>query len=155
MACDVRISLITPASPHYPAARRLRYEVLRRPLGRPEGSECFAHEHESLHFVALRGDEVVGCVMFYPQGADTGRLLQMAVSPAWQGRGVGRLLVTVLEREVTTRGIVEVTLHARAHVTAFYEKLGYEAYGEPYEEVGIAHRSMRKTLCVKFDCHHS
>lgn len=146
MACDLRIALIAPTGPDYTAARHLRYEVLRRPLGMSEGTERFAYEDDALHFVAVAAAEVVGCVMFHPQGADTGRLMQMAVAPVWQGRGVGRLLVHALERDVVRRGIAEVTLHARAHAVGFYEKLGYASYGEPYVEVGIAHRSMRKRL---------
>jgi hypothetical protein len=47
---------------------------------------------------------------------------------------------------VRQRGLFAVHLHARANVVGFYERLGYETYGEPFEEVGLPHRHMRRTL---------
>jgi predicted GNAT family N-acyltransferase len=43
-------------------------------------------------------------------------------------------------------GFAEIVLHARANVVPMYEKLGYEVIGEPFEEVTIPHRKMRKSL---------
>jgi predicted GNAT family N-acyltransferase len=37
-------------------------------------------------------------------------------------------------------------LHAREAAVPFYLKLGYALAGEPFEEVGIPHRAMEKTL---------
>ncbi|GAA4144638.1 hypothetical protein GCM10022416_35620 [Actinomadura keratinilytica] len=37
-------------------------------------------------------------------------------------------------------------LHAQTAVRAFYERLGYEAYGEEDIEAGIPHIWMRKAL---------
>ena len=33
-------------------------------------------------------------------------------------------------------------LHAQEYVVGLYERFGFEAFGEPYEEAGIPHRSM-------------
>ena len=57
-----------------------------------------------------------------------------------------RALVAHLEAELRDRGLREVVLHARDHAIGFYARLGYAPFGEPYEEVGIPHRNMRKTL---------
>ncbi|MGM0578601.1 MAG: GNAT family N-acetyltransferase [Myxococcota bacterium] len=132
--------------PLYDGARTLRFEVLRRPLGFGPGSEEFAHEDECLHLVAAEGERVVGCVLFHPDGQGTGRLLQMAVAEDRRGSGVGRRLVRHLEGRLVRDGRVRVTLHARDHAVGFYEKLGYEVYGEPFEEVSIPHRHMRRDL---------
>jgi ribosomal protein S18 acetylase RimI-like enzyme len=132
--------------PLHRGALDLRYRVLRAPLGMPPGSERYGAEDACLHFVAVAAGLVVGCVVFHPQSETGGRLLQMAVDPAWQGRGVGRLLVEELEREVGRRGFRSVLLHARQGAIGFYERLGYECEGEPYVEVGIPHRTMIKAL---------
>lgn len=104
-----------------------------------------------MHVVAVDADErVVGCVVFHPEGdgrgPNTGRLLQMAVDTSVQGTGVGRRLVETLEERLRQEGYREVTLHARDVAFGFYERLGYDFYGEPYSEVGIPHRNMRKAL---------
>jgi len=37
-------------------------------------------------------------------------------------------------------------LHARETAVSFYTELGYEVFGEPFVEVTVPHRKMRKTL---------
>ena len=73
----------------------------------------------------------------------------MAVLNAYQGKGIGRALVMALENRILNeKSIVEkeITLHARDNATKFYEKLGYKCFLEPFEEVGIRHRHMKKNL---------
>jgi ribosomal protein S18 acetylase RimI-like enzyme len=124
----------------------LRWRVLRAPLGYSPEATVFPFEEESLHLVALDGGAVVGCVLFHPEGPDTGRLFQMAVDPARQGEHIGQKLVRELEREVARRGFRVVTLHAREAAVGFYAQLRYETFGEPFTEVGIPHRHMRREL---------
>jgi ribosomal protein S18 acetylase RimI-like enzyme len=134
----------------------LRFEVLRKPLQGEfagEGAEYFSFEKDAVHVIALATNQaeqgqVIGCVLFHRQPEDprTGRLFQMAVLPAYQKQGIGRQLVRRLEEILTARGVSEVTLHSRHHAISFYERLGYEVFGPPFEEVGIAHRHMRRAI---------
>jgi N-acetylglutamate synthase-like GNAT family acetyltransferase len=140
------LSFISPGHPLYAAELELRFRVLREPLGLPRSSVTFPFEAESLHLVAHREGRVEGCVLFHPDASGGGRLFAMAVSPALQGGGLGRRLVTTLEAELMRRGMVSVHLHARATVVPFYERLGYTVHGEPFTEVNIPHRHMRKVL---------
>lgn len=145
------LHFIHPAHPLYPAELELRFRVLREPLGRPRESVTFPFEAQSLHLVAVEaGGELVGCVLFHPDSAEGeppgGRLFQMAVHPRLQGQGLGARLVRHLEEALRERGYARVHLHARAGVVPFYERLGYAVYGEPYDEVGIPHRSMQRLL---------
>lgn len=132
--------------PRYRAERKLRHAVLRAPLGHPAGSERMDFEPHALHLVARDGDAVVGCVMFNPDGHGGGRLCQMAVHPDRQGQGLGGKLVRHLEARLRADGIERVVLHARREAAAFYARLGYAVVGEPYEEVGIAHVDMARSL---------
>ncbi len=137
---------IHPGHPLYPEELELRFRVLREPLGFPRSAVAFPFEADSLHLVALQAGAVVGCVLFHPEDAHGGRLFQMAVAPPLQGRGLGARLVSTLEAELLRRGFSHVHLHARGHVVPFYERLGYAVYGEPFTEVDIPHRHMRKAL---------
>ena len=42
------------------------------------------------------------------------------------------------------RGVTEIELHAQVTARGFYERAGYTAVGEEYEEAGIAHVTMRR-----------
>ncbi|WP_224247553.1 GNAT family N-acetyltransferase [Hyalangium gracile] len=143
---DTELLFIQPGHTLYPEELELRYRVLREPLGFPRSAVTFPFEAQSLHLVLRQGATVLGCVLFNPEDAHGGRLFQMAVSPPLQGRGLGARLVIALEEELRRRGFTHVHLHARANVVPFYERLGYEVYGEPFTEVNIPHRHMRKSL---------
>lgn len=142
-----RVRFVAVDDPAYAGELELRYRVLREPLGMTRDEVVFPFECESLHLVAEAEDgRVIGCVLFHPESATGGRLFQMAVHGSGQRGGLGRTLITTLEAELRRRGFHDVHLHARAEVVGFYERLGYATYGEPYVEIGLPHRSMRKTL---------
>jgi predicted GNAT family N-acyltransferase len=87
----------------------------------------------------------------------TGRLLlredggpaaigRMATDAAARGGGHGAAVLAELHRQAALRGAGEVELHAQVSARGFYERAGYGAVGEEYEEAGIAHITMRRTL---------
>jgi predicted GNAT family N-acyltransferase len=133
-------------APEYAQELDLRWRVLRQPLGFARDAVGFPFEAESLHLIAVDADRVVGCVLFHPEGTESGRLFQMAVEPDRQGSGLGTRLVRVLEAEVVRRGFREVILHARDTAVGFYARLGYAPVGPAYTEVGIPHQNMRRSL---------
>ena len=85
----------------------------------------------------------------------TGRLLvrgssagigRMAADAAVRGRGHGTAVLAELHRQAVLRGVTEIELHAQVSARGFYERAGYTAVGEEYEEAGIAHITMRRRL---------
>ncbi len=131
----------------YAGERRLRYEVLRRPLGMPEGSEENAAEALCEHCILVDVGVVVGCVLCLADPDRlAGKLLQMAVAESQRGMDVGRRLVRELERHVAANGALVVRMHARETAIGFYEKLGYTASGDTFSEVGLPHRLMQRMI---------
>jgi predicted GNAT family N-acyltransferase len=131
--------------PLYENERKLRSKVLREPFGFPPGAEVFPFENDSLHLIAIEDDDVIGCALFHPEGR-TGRIYQMAVSEPRRGKGVGKRLVAELEAHLRKEKLKEIYLHARDYAVSFYAQLGYEIEGEPFMEIGIEHRLMKRTL---------
>lgn len=82
----------------------------------------------------------------------TGRLTpehkigRMAVLRHWRGHGVGEALLLALIEQARALGWREVTLHAQVSALGFYEKFGFIAYGDRFEEAGIEHQAMRLEL---------
>lgn len=140
----MELRFITPDDALYESELDLRFRVLREPLGHARSEVGFPFERQSLHLVAHTDDQVIGCVLFHPEGDGSGRLFQMAV--ASPGQRLGAQLVRALEHALLARGFRHVHLHARAPVVGFYQKLGYTVYGEPFVEVGIEHRHMQRML---------
>jgi len=150
MGLAMKFKFIKPQSPEYCAERMLRWEVLRKPLGMPPGSEALPEDELSLHLVALQGKKVVGCVCFHQENETHGRIYQMAISEDYQGSGFGRKLIYTLENSLIKRGIRDVYLYARLESEGFYQRMGYHSEGEMIKRMGVLHRMMRKELsCEK------
>lgn len=145
----VQFRWITPDDPLYGEERHLRWEVLRKPIGKPAGSEVTEHEHDGRHVVGVdpRG-EVVCCAMLVPvAGADdTQRIAQVAVRETLQRRGMGRNLINIVEDEARRTGVTRLVLNGRVNAQGFWRSLGYVPEGDVFEIVGIPHTRMSKPL---------
>ena len=127
----------------YQKERELRNEVLLRPIGIPDyGWEM--NDDKSWHFIAIDQSNLIGCVLLVPLNTNLNKaqLTQMAVAKSRQGEGIGKLLVKYLLDFAASKGIKEILIHSRAEVTSFYEQLGFQIYGDEFEEVGIKHQRM-------------
>jgi predicted GNAT family N-acyltransferase len=131
------IKRITTTDPEYP-------QILRQPLGQSVYEDDLSHEHEELLIVALLDNEVVGCTIIKEKDTHTGKLRQMAVASALQGKGLGAQLVVAAEAMSRQKGYTNIELNARDTAVPFYERLGYTIHGPAFMEVGIPHRLMKK-----------
>jgi len=143
---DFEFRSIPPASEAYHLECELRNEVLRRPLGLDLRNEDLTAEADQTHFGLFGGESLVACVIVMPLTQSEVKIRQMAVAPAAQGRGLGRLLLERLHGELLRQGCERVVLHARLTAVGFYSKLGYRCEGEEFTEVGIPHRRMWRNL---------
>jgi predicted GNAT family N-acyltransferase len=100
----------------------------------------------AIHFLAqdLTG-KAIGCARLLTNG----KLRRMAVLKSWRGKGVGRALLDFAIRIAEELGIAQLSLSAQTHAIAFYERAGFVAHGEIYEEAGIPHRMMRYCKALK------
>ena len=134
-------------SPEYDLTVELRREVLRRPLGLDFDPAALAEEGRDTHVGLFDGESLLACLVLSPCGEYL-KMRQVAVRSDAQGRGVGRALVEASERWAVENGFATMALHARETAFPFYLRLEYTVVGEPFEEIGIPHRAMRKRLIV-------
>ncbi len=142
----MKFKFIKTHHPDYSRELILRWEVLRKPLGLPPGSELVPEEKEYLHLLAIDGKKVVGCVLFHQEGIDCGQVDQMAISEEYHGIGFARQLMVAMELALTKKGIRDVYALVNEEVVGFYLQLGYHAEGKKVARFGTSHQMMRKTL---------
>ncbi|QTF93939.1 GNAT family N-acetyltransferase, partial [Halomonas sp. BM-2019] len=94
------------------------------------------------HFLALREGVPIGTARLLPD-AHIGRV---AVLPEARGLGIGVALMRAAIEAARRQGHDAVELAAQTHALAFYENLGFSAYGEVFLDAGIPHRNMRLPL---------
>ena len=114
-------------------------------------------EDERVCFVALNGNELIGLVGAIPQYSHAWELHPLVVDEAYRNRGIGRSLISALERELANRGIITIYLgtddegfktslsigdlfedtynkiehikNKKDHPYEFYQKCGYKIVG--------------------------
>ncbi|WP_030155980.1 GNAT family N-acetyltransferase [Streptomyces sp. NRRL S-244] len=134
----------------------VRTEVFVVEQSVPESIEYDAYDAVAVHVLAVAPDGEplgTGRLLHGPAalgktGGDptVGSLGRLAVRKAARGLGVGVALVRAIEAEAGRLGLSAVDLGAQTHALGFYERLGYVAYGPEFEDAGIPHRAMRRTL---------
>lgn len=135
------------ASSDYEKMVGLRNAVLRIPFGRILKPEELERDKAFTHFVAFNAaSEVVGTVLLSEHSPQEMRARQVAVRADMQGKGIGAKLFVHVEGEARKHNYAEMVLHARNAAIPFYERIGYIAEGDFFEEVGIPHIMMRKVL---------
>jgi len=128
-------------------AGELRRAVFVKEQRIPEALEWDEHDVTALHAVARnRLGRVIGTARLIREAPGLARIGRMAVHRALRGCGHGESVLRALEAAAVARGDHEVTLHAQRSAEAFYRRLGYSPYGEPFDEAGIAHIEMRRPL---------
>lgn len=137
---------ISHGSAEYAAAVTLRRAILRWPLGLDFTPAELAAEAVEQHLGLFQEGKLWGTLVLRPLSGASWQMRQVAVAGERQGFGWGRLLVREGECRALALGGARLVLHARETVVAFYEKLGYQADGDPFEEVTLIHRAMSKEL---------
>jgi predicted GNAT family N-acyltransferase len=119
----------------------LRYEVYVDEQKVPIEEELDKYDPGAVHFVALEDGAVVGTmrVVFMDDYARVGRL---AVRIAYRRRGIGHTMMRRALDRIRERGLKTSVLDAQTNATEFYEKLGYVAEGEIFDDCGIDHIKM-------------
>jgi predicted GNAT family N-acyltransferase len=115
----------------------------------PREEEIDEHDGtDAIHCVAYAGDMPVGAGRLVPMdgaGGPYGKIGRMAVLASHRKHGIGAAVLAALEREGVARGLRQFQLSAQLTARGFYERAGYTATGEIYDDVGIPHITMVRT----------
>ncbi len=142
---SICITQINTQDVRYKAVLALREKVLRLPLGLELSALDTQDDENQFIIIATKENTLVACVLLQPFNT-TVKLRQMAVDSAFQKIGIGALLLMEAEKVALSKGFNDIILHARVHAMDFYKKAGYSTEGTVFNDLGIAHIKMKKTL---------
>lgn len=122
------------------ACREVREQVFIVEQNVPREDEWDALDERSRHVLArdTQGNPIA-----------TGRLTpeatigRMAVMKEWRGKQVGAAIVRTLLEHAQAMGYQALECHSQTHAIPFYERFGFQAFGDEYMECEIPHRNMR------------
>ena len=130
----------------WPEVAALRTRVFVDEQGVPPEIEQDAADATAVHVLSRdTSGRVVATGRLLLDGS-TARIGRMAADAGVRGQGHGAAVLAELHRQAALRGAAEVVLHAQVPARRFYEREGYAAVGDVYEEAGIPHVTMRRAL---------
>lgn len=135
-------------SARYDELVELRYKVLLEPLGLKFLDSYREKEIGYLHIGCIESldDRLVGGLMLVPVSDEEIRMMQVAVDGRYQREGVGHQMVAYAEKRAKEAGYSRLVMHSMLSVVHFYEKLGFKADGDIFEENGITFVKMVKDI---------
>jgi predicted GNAT family N-acyltransferase len=101
---------------------------------------------EADHIIATLDGVAVGTGRLLMLDESTARIGRMAVLPGYRGRGIGGAILSALIERARLRGGRRAVLAGQMHAIPFYARHGFEAYGDEFDEAGIVHRMMSRSL---------
>ena len=120
----------------------IRYEVFVEEQNVPEELEIDGFDGEAKHVLAFVDGVPIG----------TGRILsdghigRLAVLKKYRRQGAGKLIMKELMKWAQDMNLEKVWLSSQWHAHSFYLDLGFICVGEIYEEAGIDHIKMLRSL---------
>lgn len=103
----------------------LRYDILRKPWNQSKETSTDGMEDVAINAFIEDNGKVIACGRLQDNGGGIGQIRYMAVDANYQGKGLGKLIVTKLEEEALKINIHTVELQARENAVEFYKSQGY------------------------------
>lgn len=129
------------------AIRQIRNEVFVQEQGVPAENE-FDHYDVSgaEHVIVYYEGTPVGTGRIRVVDGSIAKMERICVLAAYRKYGVGVKIMEALEQLARDKGLKKAKLHAQTQAEGFYRRVGYEMFGEPFEEENIPHIAMMKAL---------
>ena len=125
------------------ALSSIRHTVFVEEQGVPVELELDGEDSSAWHAAAFSDD---GRLIGTGRMLRSGKIGRMAVSQSMRRQGIGRALLDTLVAEAKRLKLEEVSLGAQLPAVPFYERAGFEAYGDVFLDAGIDHKMMRLVL---------
>ena len=119
--------------------------MLRNPMGMMTTVEEIEAEKDLIHIAGFEGGWLCATCLLVPERSAV-RMKRVAVHPALQSTGIGTAMLRFCEALARDRGIRELYAHARETAVRFYQNAGYTTEGDYFNEIGIPHIVVRRSL---------
>lgn len=130
---------------------KLREEVFCTEQGVPLKEEIDVFDElshkRSIHIIVTEKGQVVGTLRVL-SCTDYVKIGRVAVAKEFRNKGIGKKMMNFAIDECLEENIYNVRnkyfyLESQVSAIPFYEKLGFKAYGEEFDDCNIPHRKMQ------------
>lgn len=126
--------------------QRVRRSVFHIEQGVDPSFDFDGKDETADHILAYVENQPVGTVRVRYLDHQTAKIERLAVLSDFRGQGIGKLLMEEALNIAAKKRINTVVIHAQDYVKSLYLKLGFLPEGERFDEAGIPHVKMIKSL---------
>lgn len=137
---------ITDDKKYYDQCVEIRRRVFVDEQHVPIEMEIDEHESDSVHVILLFNNEPAGTVRYRQIDETTIKVERMAVLKKFRGMHFGTGLVHFVHLHAQAKDFLWAKLSAQTHAIEFYETLGYQVSSDEYDDAGIPHVDMVKSI---------
>jgi len=130
----------------FSAIAAIRKSVFQEEQGVDPALEFDGKDEISEHLLAYLDDKAVGTTRIRYLDDQTVKIERLAVLSTAREQGIGKKIMENALSFIASKNIREVVIHSQEYIKSFYQKLGFVEEGEIFEEAGIPHVKMRKSL---------
>lgn len=127
------------------ALRQLRETVFMQEQHISAADEWDGKDESARHYLVTEARRPIGCARLLINGPD-GKIGRVAILPAFRRKHLATDLLHFVISDAMALGLQTLHLDAQTSVTSLYEKLGFVAHGNTFEDAGILHQSMTLVL---------
>ncbi|MFW6358930.1 MAG: GNAT family N-acetyltransferase [Chroococcales cyanobacterium] len=142
---DLRIQIVSYSQGLMPI-QRIRQKVFQEEQGVSAELEFDGKDETAQHLLAYLDKIAVGTLRIRRLDSESAKIERLAVLPEARGKGIGKALMKQALREIEEQGFHQAVLNAQVYIQPLYETLGFEVVGDRFQEAGILHVKMVKTL---------
>lgn len=123
--------------------KRIRSQVFIEEQNVPEELEWEEEDLSAVHLLAKANAHYIATARLL----DTGQIGRMAVLKPYRLSGVGNAMLVKLLTVAEDKNMKRVFLNAQVTAMGFYKKQGFIEEGKVFDDAGIPHHRMSKSLC--------
>lgn len=145
-----QLKFVEYGSPEYYQATQLRYRLFYQEHNIPFASIFDSKEKQNRHLVITANPEnkVLAYGRLVQNSLEELQIHQMVVEPAYQGKGLGKLILQTLIATTIQQGSSSLVLNARITKVGFYQPFGFKIIGQVFTSLstGVLHIKMQKDI---------
>ncbi len=107
--------------------------------------ELDEYDDMATHFLLRDGDTPIATARLLDKHGRA-KIGRVAVLQEARGRGLGLILMRAVLDEARRQEFIEAVLDSQTYAIPFYERLGFVAEGDEFDDAGIPHYLMRRRL---------
>ncbi len=113
----------------------------------PADMEIDEYDQVAIHFILRENNQAIATArVLLCEDKNNAKVGRVAVLSSHQNKGYGKQLMLDVEKLMKANHIKQLSLSSQEHAIKFYQKIGYQVVGDFYDDCGIPHIDMIKTI---------